>query len=151
MFTHGFIKAAVTQKSDDLEKVSSLAGLGLSSGIGALGGGEPDEEGEIKNRHVGALRGAGAYLGAGLGGYAGARSALKVSKRPRRRPGSRRVIHPGGPPGLVTRLKGVAGARQLALRTLLGLGAGGLAGYHAMKHLGPKYDYEKKQHAHHKD
>lgn len=100
----------------------------VGSSIGALMGGEPDEEGGKKNRHIGALRGAGTSWGATLG------SALTLGTLLLNRKKSR---------GRLTKAHFKKLMKKAPVRGLLGAGLGGAGGYVLTKHLGPKYEHEK--------
>jgi hypothetical protein len=130
MFTQSFEKTAVLE----------------GALVGAIGGGEKDhKEGGKKNRWIGALRGASAQTGVGLGALAGIAATKKgrglVKDLIKHRANGQKSLELGVHHGMsmtkadkAKMLAGVAG----------GSVAGGVAGYKAMKHIGPKYDKDKK-------
>jgi hypothetical protein len=118
------------------EKIALVGAALLGAGVGSLAGGEGDKEtGEIKNRGIGALRGVGALLAGDALSRAAARKELAKMKKIT----DRAIL---ANPTKAAKLLGHTGA---ALKK--GIPAqilGSLGGYYALKHLGPKYDREKR-------
>lgn len=102
------------------EKVSFVGGALLGAGLG----GEVDKKtGDIKNRSIGAIRGALTDLGVGIGARTGAMLGRNIPSK--------------------TFIRGIP-AGQVA-SAVLGALVGGTGGYQAAKHFGHKYDYETKR------
>lgn len=116
-FKKGFEKVARGfYPSAGQRALGHLTSAGILGGVGALAGGEQDEFGNTHNRGIGAARAA----GFSAGWSAAAELAHALHGKPRKLS------------GLASKAMG-----QIAA----GIG-GGIAGYHATKHLGPKYDHE---------
>jgi len=110
-----------TAKPSLTHRASSLGtGMAVGGAAGALLGGERGQDGKVKNRGIGALRGAAAIAGSNATSQAAHHYLLPHLLK-------HNPSHP---------LLNAAGLTGLAA-------LGGYAGYKAMKRLGPKYEREQ--------